>query len=317
LSNQEYAQYRELLFKRTVRGMKHQLLIEIAEEFNLKIPFETDNYEAAQFLIDHLSQAGRTEVINKFGDAGKPVSHFYVLREPSPSIEELAAKANSLLHSNDFLKKGIENQPYFKEAELHRITDSVRIRFEYIKGVQFIFNDKTGNTEEYRRPFLGCLIFRPNSSLLEIRAPHASIAKKVALKTAIMNIAPFVALNLTEGDCLDKLYKWIYTLNNGKIDLPPTDSRSNVSMSARRGRNLLETKDFLVELKRGSLRGGHVTIQKQKDDFMKFFIMVNPCHIHFTQYYSNVEIEYVIDALETIVEGYEFVAYETLLRFLN
>lgn len=297
--------------------MRLQLLIEIAHEFDLNVPFEMDGYETAQLLIEHLSQVGRNEVIDRFGDAGMPVSHFYVLKEPAPSIDLLRKRANLMFYPEGSLKKGMENQPYYNEVELHKGTNSVRVRFHYIKGVQPYFDDETDTVKEFRRPFSGCLVLRPNSSLLEVRAPHASIAKKVALRTTIMSLVPYVALDLTQGKSLDKLYEWVYSLNNGKIDLPPTDSRSSVSMSARRGRNLLQTKDFLNELKRGRFRGGHVTIENKKDNFIKFFVYVKPCHVHFTHYYSNKEIEYVISALETIAEGYDFVSPETLLKYLK
>ncbi len=317
MATPDYSKTRDLLLKRTIRSMKLQLLMEVAGEYNLKVPWEMDSYETAQYLIDNLSGMAKNEIIERYGDAGKPLSHFFALKEPAPDLEVLKKNAAAMFYPQQQAKKGLEDFPYFNEIETHKSTNSLRIRFQYIKGIQPYFDDESGTIKELRRLFPGCIIIRPHNSLLEIRTTHASMARKVAVKTARMELPPCLTLDLTESRYMDKFLDWIYSLNNGKIDLPPTDSRSSVSMSARRGRNLLQTRGFLDELNHGQLRGGHVTIEEKKDSFTKFSIIFKPCHIHFTSYSSNTEIESIVSALQKIVEGYEFVSTETLLKFIN
>jgi len=212
---------------------------------------------------------------------------------------------------------GLHNVPYFTEAEIHEASKSLRLRFYYLKGVHSYFDDRTKSVREIKRLFDAVVVLRPNSSVLEIRAKHFLIAKKVAVGTTRMNIKYLFPLNLRQEKYVKRLLDWIYSLNNARIDLPIRDTRSSITLTARRGRDLRKIKDFHQELERGRLRGGHATIEKEEDYMIRFSFTFNPFHTWFSSFCKDDDIEFVAKALERIVGVYEFESPKKLLDYFE
>jgi hypothetical protein len=307
----------ERLLRRTIRSMDNEMLSTIASKYEIDIPMEMDFYEATQFLFDELSDEEKNEIVGNYGDAGKPVSHFFVCDSSIPDLVTLRNASRAIFYPQEEERAGLEHFPYFGNVVFHEGTNTLRIRFDYIKGVYSFFDEETNSIRELRRTFSGVMVFRPNSSLLEVRAKHASMARKVVVRTARMNLQPSFALSLKEEVYINRFLDWIYSLNNARIDLPRSDSRSSITIIARHGRDLRKINEFQGDLKRGILRGGHVTIERQKGIFVKFNIFFKPCHLYFTSFSTNEDIEFVASAMEKIVEGYRFARPEKLLDFLK
>jgi hypothetical protein len=297
--------------------MKTALLNRIAANLGIDIPPEMGSFEIPAFLIDELTDEQKNAIIETYGDAGKPVSHFYVCETPIPDLDILQENAKLIFYPQGLERKGLEHFPYFNDVEIHIPTNTLRIRFDYIKGVYSFFDETTESFKELRQTFAGTIVFRPKSSVLEVRAKHASMARKVAIRTARMKLPPFFPMSLREQKYINRFLDWIYSLNNARIDLPISDLRRSMTIVARRGRDLRQLNDFNREMRLGRLRGGHVTIEKSKNHFVKFNIFFKPCHAWFTSYSTNKDIEFVVSALEKIVEGYEFAHPERLLDYFK
>lgn len=305
------------LLRSTIRSMDNEMLSKIALKYEIDIPMEMGFYEATQFLLDELSDEEKNEIVANYGDAGKPVSHFFVCEGSIPDLVTLRDTSRAIFYPQGEERAGLEHFPYFGDVVFHEATNTLRIRFDYIKGVYTFFDEETNSIRELRRTFSGVMVFRPKSSLLEVRAKHASMARKVVVRTARMNLQPFFPLSLKEEVYINRFLDWIYSLNNARIDLPRTDSRSSITIIARHGRDLRKINEFQGDLKRGKLRGGHVTIEREKDAFVKFNMFFKPCHLYFTSFSTNEDVEFVVSALEKIVEGYRFARPEKLLDFLK
>jgi hypothetical protein len=307
----------ERLLRRTIRSMDNEMLSKTASRYEIDIPMEMDFYEATQYLFDELTVEQKKEIVTDYGDAGKPISHFFVCDGTIPDLITLKNNSRAMFYPQEEERAGLEHFPYFGDVVIHEATNTLRIRFDYIKGVYSFFDEELNSIRELRRTFSGVMVFRPNSSLLEVRAKHPSMARKVVVRTARMKLQPFFSLSLKEGLYINRFLDWIYSLNNARIDLPRSDSRSSITIIARHGRDLRKINEFQGDLKRGVLRGGHVTIEREKGLFVKFNMFFKPCHLYFTSFSTNEDIEFVANAMEKIVEGYRFARPEKLLDFLK
>jgi hypothetical protein len=109
-----------------------------------------------------------------------------------------------------------------------------------------------------------------------------------------------------------KFIDWITSLNSATIELPLSEVSGSLIISARKGLDLRTAKRYQEELEHGRLRHGHVTI-KHNDSIINFHIYFKECHKKYTLFSSEEDIEYVVNALEKISEGYEFAKPEKML----
>lgn len=302
------------LFRRAIRTMPVGLRFKIAEQYEIEVPSDMNVYEMTQFIIEELSDNAKKEVVSIYGDAGKSICHYFSCEETIPDLQTLQNNAKAIFYPQEEERLGLEHFPYFSDIEIHRSSKTLRIRFHYIRGIYSYFDEETGSIKEQRRVFPGVIVFRPNTSILEVRTKHFSMARKVAVRTARMKLQPFFPVDLREEKYIKKFLDWIYSLNNARIDLPIRDTRSSIIIAARHGRDLRKLQEFRKELKRGRLRGGHVTIEKEKGYMIRFNIFFKPCHTWFTFFSRDDDIELVVRALERIMEGYEFVSPDKLLE---
>jgi len=106
---------------------------------------------------------------------------------------------------------------------------------------------------------------------------------------------------------------WISSLNSATIELPISDVAGSLRITAKKGMDLRTAERFHEELKYGRLRGGHVTIERNKSHIVNFRIYFRDCHIKCTLFTSESGIGYVVNAIEQIAEGYKFAKPDKIL----
>lgn len=314
MENSDYSRTRVLRFRRMIRRMPLSLVHKLADKNNVDIPFDiSDPFRISNILLDELSDKTIEEVLERYGDAGKPSSYFFICKGKTSPLEMLTKRSNEII-SLEPESKTWEHYPYFEEVKVHNLTKTFRIRFHYFKGAYTYLDVETGTIREHRLVYPGVVIYRPQRSILEIRTKHRSIARKVANRTAAyLGLQSFYSLNLLEEKYIKKFIDWIHSLNNARIELPIIEATGSLILTARRGKDLRTLKRFHDELRRGRLRGGHVTIEREDERQINFNVYFRGCHLWFTSFCEESDIEFVVDALEKIMEGYEFGVPERLL----
>lgn len=281
-------------------------LYQLASEYQVEIPFDAlDIFSIVDNLVDGLKPAQQQELLKKYADAGRQSTYLYISKEKSPSPFEIYNKANNLL----FIKNESliwENYPYYDQVEIDNMNDALKIRFHYLHG-STVTLDENGKQHEQRFKFNGVAVYRKNSRLLEVRAKHKGIADKIKTNTpAQIGIAPFATINLMDGKLIASFVEWIQSLNSANIELASTDAiAGSLRITARRGMDLKTAEKFAKELKNGQLQGGHVTIEHEQTK-VNFRINFRDCHITYTLFTTEPDIAYVLNAIEKIMEGYNF-----------
>lgn len=159
------------------------------------------------------------------------------------------------------------------------------------------------------------MVYRPEIRVLEVRVKHRTMARRVsAIVPAHMGLDPFFSLNLMNVEMNKKFIDWISSLNSATIELPLSDKMAgSLIITARKGMDLRTAQRYHQELRFGRLRHGHVTIQRDEKHKINFHIWFRTCHMKFTLFTKEEDIEYVMSALEKISEGYEFGRPEKIL----
>lgn len=304
-----------LIFTRTIQRMPPTLVRKIAEENNINIPFELSSLsELSEFLLQELDDGVKREIIANYGDAGNVLSYLFTSGDEIPKLEELTQKSLAI-YSLKEESETLEDVPYFDEAGVHEYTKTFRVRFHYYKGRTYFLDEETKTIKEFRKAFHGMVIYRPEKTLIEVRTKHLDLARKAAQRTAAaldMEELP-VSLDLRKPEYIKRFLDWIRSLNNARFEFPIREAKSSIIISARSGMDLRKLKEFQTYLEHGMLRGGHATIEKEKGRYVNFRIFFRACRIFFTSFCTEDDINFVLDAIEKISEGYRFVTPERML----
>jgi hypothetical protein len=252
-------------------------------------------------------------LLSKYGDAGKVSTYLFLSKENSPEIETVFPRAKTLLGTKTE-SQFIESYPYYDEVEVDHMSKTVKVRFHYLKGAISTI-EKSGKREEHRLLHQGVVVYRPKRKILEIRVPDKSMADKMAVRIPIhLHLAPFVRLSLMDEELIRAFVDWISSLNSATIQLPISDVAGSLRITAKRGIDLRTAGRYNEELRHGRLRGGHVTIAVDADHKINFRIFFRDCHIRYTLFTSEDDIEFALDAIEKIVGGYRFAKPDRLLK---
>jgi hypothetical protein len=290
------------------------MLYSLADKYEVEIPPEAvDIYTIVDSFVDELSLEAKREILSQYGDAGRVSSFIFVTKEKTPPIQTIFAKARTLMNIKPE-SKFWENYPYYDDVEIDHATRTLRIRFHYLLGLISLIDERTGRPKEHRQYWRGMIVYRPESKVLEIRVKHRSMAAKMSARIpAHLGLEPFYSLNLMDEKMNKKFVEWISSLNSATIELPLSEVSGSLIITARKGMDLRTAKRYNEELKYGRLRHGHVTIQTEDKHKINFHIYFRNCHIKYTLLTSETDIEYVINALEKISEGYMFARPERIL----
>lgn len=303
-----------LRLRRTLVNMPLQMLYSLANKYEVEIPTEAlDIYTIVDSFMDELSYEAKREILSQYGDAGKVSSFVFITKEKTPPIQTIFAKAKTLLNIKPE-SMFWESYPYYDEVEIDHATRTLRIRFHYLLGLISLIDETTGRPKEHRQYWRGVIVYRPNSKILEVRTKHRSMATKMSARIpAYLGLEPFYSLNLMDEKMNRKFVEWISSLNSATIELPISEVSGSLIITARKGMDLRTAKRYQEELRYGRLRHGHVTIQTDNNHKINFHIYFRNCHIKYTLFASEADIEYVINALEKISEGYIFARPERML----
>ncbi|RLI42251.1 hypothetical protein DRO69_10605 [Candidatus Bathyarchaeota archaeon] len=290
------------------------MLHTLANRYEIEVPFDApDIYTIIESFLDELSLKDKKVILSQYGDAGRVSSFIFVSREKTPPIQTVFRKTKALL---DYKPESLlwEHYPYIDDVMVDHITRSLRIRFHYLYGSVLLIDEKTGRPKEHRREWRGVVIYRPKSRILEVRTKYRSMARKMSVRIpAYLGLEPFVTLNLMDEKMNRKFVDWITSLNSATIELPISEVSGSLRITARKGMDLRTAKRYHEELKYGRLRHGHVTIERNKGHKVNFHIYFRDCHKKYTLFTSEEDIEYVVNALEKISEGYVFAKPEKIL----
>ena len=288
----------------------------LAEKYEVEIPLDApDIFERTDALVDSLSLEAKKELLSEYGDAGKTSTYLYITKNGTPPIKEVFQKAQALPrieHESLFWK----NFPYYDEVEADYRTKTLKIRFHYLKGTIFTL-DESGEQREHHLYNSGVVVYRPECKILEVRikAGHKSMADKMRLRIPVaLGLKPFVSLNLMDEKLIETFVDWISSLNSATIQLPISDVAGSLRITAKRGMDLRTAERYSKELKNGRLRGAHVTIERDEGHRVNFRIYFRNCHVTYTLFTREQDIRYVVDAIEKVAEGYEFVKPDRILE---
>ena len=302
-------------FSNVIRKMPMSLIHKLAKTFEVDLAFGlTDRLRITEIFLDEMSIDDLRSILAQYGDAGKASSFFFVSNEKIPSNETLLERSSEFF-SVPPDSEAWENHPYFDEARVHIPTNTFRVWFHYLKGVIPFYDEEARRISEHRLVHHGVLVYRPDHSLLEVRTRYKGMASKVVNRAAVyLRLEPFFSVNMLRKGYVKSFIDWINSLNNARFEMPFSDATESIMITAREGVDLRNLKRFHDELKRGKLRGGHVTIIRNETYQIRFNVYFRGCHLSFTSYSSEQDIEFVADALEKITEGYRFVTPERLLE---
>jgi len=306
------------IFTRIIREMPPKRLYEIAGRYEVDFPSELPIFKIPDFLYEELDEEARREIIDEYRDAGNTTCHFFLFDEETPSLSALAGNHNAILalkREEDFF----ENVPYFERIETHDLTNTLRARFHYYKGRTQLLDRETRTIRELLNVFHGVVIFRPYRKIVEVRAKDRRVSKNAVISSSsALGLEPPSSLNLNREEIIKRFLGWIYSLNNARFEFDITQTISSLSMSARGRRDLRRNEDFIRYLREGRLRGGHVTIKTEEERTIRFRIFFRDCHVYFTSYSNEKDIEIVVDAIEKIVEEYRFeFPYRTIEEYFK
>jgi hypothetical protein len=304
------------MFLRTIERMPPQLMQKIAEENDVDLPFELSSpSELSEFLLKELSDDVKENIINTYGDAGSVLSYFFTSGDNIPILKQLKEKSIGI-YSLKEQSETLEDVPYFDQVEIHKATQTLRVRFHYYKGKTYLLDEETKTIKEFRRAFYGVVIYRPEKKLLEVRTKHLDLARKAAQRTAsALGIEDLpVCLDFRKQDYIKRFLDWIRSLNNARIEFPIREAKSSLIISARSGIDLRKLKEFQTYLEHGMLRGGHATIEKEKGKQINFRIFFRDCRTFFTSFCTEDDIQFVVDAIEKITEGFKFAVPDKMLE---
>ena len=304
--------------KAMLREMSIHDLYQLATEYQVEIPIEAlDIISIVDALVEELKPDQQKDLLKRYGDAGRKSTYLYISKGMTPSPFQIYNKANELLFiKNDSLIW--ENYPYYDEVEIDNLNDALKIRFHYLHG-STVTLDENAKQHEQRFKFNGVAVFRKNSRILELRAKHKGIADKIATNTPEqIGLAPYTTINLMDEKLITSFVEWIKSLNSANIELASSDAiAGSLRITARRGMDLKTAEKFSEELKNGQLQGGHVTIDHEQRR-VNFRINFRDCHITYTLFTSEPDITYVLQAIEKIMEGFNFDKPKRLLdEFFN
>jgi hypothetical protein len=307
-----------LLFTRVIERAYHvspNLIYKLAKDNDVDIPFDLSSpSEVSEFLLKELPDHIKLDIIDKYGDAGNVLSYYFTFGDEITPLEDLKKKSvqiRSLKEESDVL----EDVPYFDEVEIHPTTQTLRVRFHYYKGKTFLLDEEAKTIRQFRKAFYGVVIFRPSRKLVEVRAKHMDLARKVAQRTTtVLGMQVPVTLDFRKQECIKRFLDWIRSLNNARIEFSIREAKSSLIINARSGIDLKQLQDFKDALEHGKLRGGHATVEKSKGEEINFRIFFRDCRVYFTSFCTESDIDFVTDAIEKITEGYKFVIPKGLLE---
>lgn len=299
-------------FLRIIRDMPANLVYGIIHHYDIDIPIEFGLAELPAFLFDELEPEARKKIMDDYADAGKALCYFFSFDKETPEIPELMKKSKSII---SLKKEGFfENVPYFDKYEIHDSTGTFRARFHYYRGRNYLFDKSTQTMKEYLPVYQGVVILKPKKKLVEVRAIHRPVSRNAATSSSVAlgMEAPFT-LNLHKEEYVQRFLNWINSLNNARFEFDVSRVLSSLSMSARGKIDLRRTDEFKKYLQEGRLKGGHVTIITEEKRPIRFRIFFRNCRVYFTSFGNENDITIVGEALEKIMEGYEFEIPKKLL----
>lgn len=299
--------------RRKFMEMPSHMLQNIAENYEIDVSSEkNDAFKISNNIINGLDPEQQKEVLMKYGDAGRVSTFVYKSRKKIPSIELLYPKARELIETDS---EPIEYYPYVDEVEIDFNTKTLKIRFYYLHGYTRYIDRETGKLIEQRNYWDGVVLLRSDSTIMEIRAKHGSMANRIAEKISVyLGLPPFEAFSLKDEKINNKFVNWITSLNSATIEMSTKDEHASIIITANKDIDLRTGKKYHQELKNGTLQAGHVTIKRdEKNNKINFHAYFRDCHLKFTLFTSEENIRYVIDAIEKISEGYNFGRHEKIL----
>jgi len=308
----EFSVTEDQTFLRIIRGMPANMVYGIIHYYDIDIPLEFGLNELPAFLFDELEPEARKKIIEDYADAGNTLCYFFSFDEQTPQLSELIEKSKSIISLKN--EGTYENVPYFDKYEIHEPTGTFRVRFHYYKGRSFFLDKSTQIMKEYLPVHPGVVIFKPGKKLVEVRAKYRSVSRNAATTSSVPlgMEAPF-SLNLHQEKSVERFLNWINSLNNARFEFDVRRVLSSLSMSARGKIDLRKTDEFKKYSQEGRLKGGHVTIITEEKRSIRFRIFFRNCRVYFTSFSNEDDITIVGEALERIMEGYEFEIPKKLL----
>jgi hypothetical protein len=172
--------------------MSIPMLHRLANSYDVEIPDKApDKYTITNSFLDELALESKKEIISRYGDAGRVSSFIYKSREKTPTIQNVYKKAKALSDQKPE-SEFWENYPYIEDVEVDYATNTLRIHFHYLHGAVILIDEKTGRPKEQRRFWNGTVIYRPESSILEIRVKHRSMARRMRARIpTYLGLEPF------------------------------------------------------------------------------------------------------------------------------
>jgi hypothetical protein len=312
-SNIQISEDKIFRLKRVLHDTKLSHLFALAQEYNCEIPDQIKGiHSIVDSLVEGLSNEAKEQILSDYGDAGRVSTYLYRSSKSTPKIQEIYSRLKNTLKFEQ-VSQFLEDTPYYDEVEIDQISQSVKVRFHYLKGI-FYSLDRTGRREEHRNIHYGVAVVRPERKILEVRVNHKSMAEKMAIRIpAYTGCSPFFKISLMSEKLIREFVNWVSSLNSATIQLPISDVAGSLRITAKKGMDLKTSNKYNRELREGRLRSGHVTIKKSKKQKINFRIFFRDCHLTFTLFTCEKDIEYIINAIEKIVEGQTFVRRSRLL----
>ena len=293
--------------------MPIESLYRVAKSLQIVVPADIPSYELPDYLIQESLEKDKERVLSEYAYAGKPLCYYFRLKKPVAGWQTLLARGSIIAHEV-LPKKIYEDEPYLEYVESDELTKSIRIRFVYFKGKTLLLNPKTRKSSEHLITHNGTAIVRPLSSLFEVRASHGRVAKKISFKVAsILSLGSPFSLDLYSLKSIERFLRWIVSLNNARFEFGESEEVSAISISAKSQIDLRKTRKFRELYGQGVLRGGHATIERDRN-IVNFRIFFRDGRVYFTSFSSEDDILFITQALEKISLGTEIYAPEQILE---
>jgi hypothetical protein len=292
--------------------MPVESIYKVAKSLQIVVPTDIPTYELPDYLIQEALEKDKERVLSEYAYAGNALCYYFRLKKHVAGWQTLLEKSSAIADGR--LPKNIyEGEPYLEYVETDELTKSIRIRFIYFKGKALLFDPQSRKTKEHLITHHGTAIVRPLSSLFEVRASHRRVAKKISYNVAgILSLGSAFSLDLYSFKTIQRFLRWIVSLNNARFEFGESEEVSAISISAKSQIDLRKTKTFQELYGQGVLRGGHATIERDRNT-VNFRIFFRDGRVYFTSFSSEDDILFIAQALEKISLGTDIYAPERIL----
>lgn len=288
-------------------------LYKVARSLDVIIPAEVATYELPDHIIQEATEKDKQRLRSEYAYAGNVLCYFFRLKRIVPRWQVLRDRISNLPEEKP-PEKIYEGVPYLEYVEMDELTTSLRIRYKYFKGKTLLYDPQTKQSRENLITHYATAIVRPETLLFEVRASHRRIAKDISYRVAsLLSLGSPFTLDLYDLNSIQRFLDWIVSLNNARFEFGEDQEVSSISISAKRKIDLRGTTKFQELYRQGILRGGHATIERDRNT-INFRIFFRDGRAYFTSFCSEDDIHFVVQALEKISLGTQFYAPEQILE---